>query len=77
MIVRYVGFLMIYRNYICTHNSLSVGPLVLTSNSNILNKEKKCLSLLGKGKCKVPVQMMKADRGSRVLLILNLGARRK
>jgi len=76
---------MIYRNYICTHNSLSVGPLVLTSNSNILNKENKCLSLLGKGKgkgkdtgkCKVPVQMMKADRGSRALLILNLGARRK
>jgi hypothetical protein len=72
---------MIYRNYICTHNSLSFGLLVLASNSNILNKEKKCLSLLGKGKgkgkCKVPVQMMKADRGSRALLILNIGARRK
>jgi len=74
---------MIYRNYICTHNSLSVGSLVLTSNSNILNKENKYLSLLSKGKgkdrgkCKVPVQMMKADGGSRALLILNLGARRK
>jgi len=31
----------------------------------------------GKGKCKVPVQKMKADRGRRALLILNLGARRK